>query len=96
MRLVTIVAEETLGHTIIGNLEEMGIHGYTYREVRGMGKHGDHTDIEHHAGNLKIEVVATRHTADEILELLHSEYLSGNAVIVYVSEVQVVRQNKFL
>lgn len=97
MKLLTIVAEQQTGIHVIAALKELGIRGYTFQEVKGEGEHGACTDADGNCINLQIEVIASLHMMDDILEMLQHNFMSQDtAIIAYVAEVKVFRHQKFM
>ena len=94
LKLVTIIAEAVLEHFLLEDLKRLGAKGYTIGEVRGEGTRGSRSsDIE---SNLKIETVVSAEVADKILEHLTKRYFTNYAMIAYVTEVEVVRGDKYV
>ncbi len=96
MQLVTIIAAQSVCSNVLKSIEEIGIKGYSYHAVDGVGEHGRHIGIAEGLGNTKIEIVCTAHTADEIVQLLRNDFLPHNSIIVYVTETKVLRHQKFV
>lgn len=94
MKLVTIVAEPVLEDRLIQEIKQLGATGYTLTSASGEGTRGVHASawLGH---NARIEVVATPELADRILEHLAHDYFRDYAVIAYMSDVDVVRGEKY-
>jgi nitrogen regulatory protein P-II 2 len=94
LKLVTIIAEAVLEHFLLDDLKRLGAKGYTIGDVRGEGTRGlRSSDIE---SNLKLETVVSAAVADKILEHLAKRYFTNYALIAYVTDVEVVRGDKYV
>jgi nitrogen regulatory protein P-II 2 len=94
LRKVTIVAEALLEDRIARALHEMGARGHTVTEARGEGSRGLRaSDLE--KNNVKIETIVTDDVAERILTRVANEYFAHYAVIAYVSDVRVIRGEKY-
>jgi nitrogen regulatory protein PII len=94
LRLVTLVAESVLAEMLTEDLKRLGARGFTKTEAQGEGsRHLRAGEIPGH--NVKIETVVTPAVADAILEHVAQTYFSDYAIIAYVSEVHVVRGEKY-
>lgn len=94
MTLLTLVAESILKDRLIHEIRNAGARGFTITDVSGEGSRQRRVS-ELLGDNVKIEVIAKREVADKVLEVLHKEYFSRYAVIAYMSEIQVVREEKY-
>ena len=92
--LLTIIAEDELESRLIGDLKHLGVRGYTVCTVRGEGCHGLRTS-QWEGGNIKIEVIVDSALADVIGEHVANTYFPNFATILYLTPVQVLRQEKF-
>lgn len=95
LKLVTIVAESVLADRLAAALKRLGATGYTLTQVRGQGSRGLRAG-EVPGDNQKIEVLVSAAAADRILAMLAGEYFPNYAVIAWVSEVSVVRGQKYV
>ncbi len=94
MILLTLVAESILKDRLIHEIRSAGARGFTITDVSGEGSRQRRVS-ELLGDNVKIEVIAKREVADKVLEILQKEYFSRYAVIAYMSEIQVVREEKY-
>ena len=94
VRLVTIIAEPVLKDRLLHEIHALGAHGYTISEVHGEGTRGIHAS-QWQGGNVKIETLVSPEVADRIMDAMADHYFPTDAVIAYVSDVQVVRGEKF-
>ena len=93
-KLVTIVAERLLEERLLADIKALGAHGWTITDVRGQGSRGVRAS-DWEGGNVKIETVVAADVAGRILELLAARYFTRFAVIGYVTDLEVVRGDKF-
>lgn len=93
-KLVTVIAERLLEERLLGDIKALGAHGHTVTDVRGSGTRGVHAS-DWEGGNVKIETVVPEAVATRILELLAERYFARFAVIGYVTDLEVVRGEKF-
>lgn len=96
VKLVTIIAEGVLEARLLEELTHLGMRGYTRSEVSGHGTRGVTTAGYWDLHQVKIETLVSQHVAEQILDHVAGHYFADYAVIVYVSEVNVVRGEKFL
>ena len=95
MKLVTIVCEALARASVTGLLNEVGAHGYTLFTVEGVGAQGSRVaDIEEFA-NIQIEVVLPPVPALRLLERLERDFFARFAMIVYSTDIEVIRSAKF-
>ena len=93
LTLVTIVAERVLRDRLVERIRELGSRGFTMTEVIGEGSRGVHAH-EWEGPSVKIETLVPPEVAERIVEAT-ARYFEHHAVIVYTSEVRVVRRQKF-
>jgi len=92
--LVTLVAESGLENRLTALAVAAGAKGYTVSGAHGQGpKRGGAADIS--GGNVRIEIVATRDVAEEILRGLEKDYFPHYAVSCWLSEVEVIREDRY-
>lgn len=95
MKLVTIICEALARSHVTALLDAIGAHGYTLFPVEGVGAQGSRVaDIEEF-GNIQIEVVLTSEPALQLMSRLEQEFFSRFAMIAYLSDIQVIRSQKF-
>ncbi len=93
-KLVTIVIETSLAHRLEEDLIECGAKGFTSSLAHGAGpKNQRSSDIE--GGNVRIETVVSDSVLEAILEKLKSNYFPHYAISCWVSEVEVVREDRY-
>jgi len=94
LTLLTIVAEALLKDRLINEVRQAGAKGFTVTEVSGEGSRQRRVS-ELLGDNIKIEVIAKRETADKILTILQKDFFPRFAVVAFMSDVQVVREEKY-
>ncbi len=95
LKEVTIVAEALLEERLLREIRELGARGYTVGQVRGEGSRGVRAS-EWEGKNVRIETLVSAEVADRILAHIAEEYFEHYAVVAYLSDVQVVRGEKYL
>lgn len=95
LTLVTIVAEPVLEEQLTALLRRLGARGFTVTDSRGEGSRGMRAS-EVPGQGVRIESVVSRAVADRILEEVARQYFANYAVIAFVSEVEVVRGEKYV
>ena len=95
LKLVTIVAEAILRDQLTAELKQLGAKGFTIIDARGDGSR--HLRAGELPGeNVRIDSIVSTAVADRILEHVAKEYFSNYAVIAYISDVAVVRGEKYV
>ncbi|MFW5829579.1 MAG: P-II family nitrogen regulator [Planctomycetota bacterium] len=94
-QLVTIVTEALIEHAIIEDLERLGVGGYTITEARGKGHRGVREADWMASGNIRIEIVCNQELANTVVDHLSEHYYRDYAMIMYLSQVAVLRPEKF-
>lgn len=95
MKLVTIVGEALARERLTRLLSEEGARGYTLFAVEGTGANGSRVADIAEFTNIQIEVIVPEHVARRLLERIQCELLPHFAMIVFESDVRVLRQEKF-
>ena len=94
LTLLTIVAETLLKDRLLHEVRQAGAKGFTITEVSGEGSRQRRVS-EILGDNIKVEVIIKREVAESILDVLQKDFFPRYAVVAYMSEVQVVRENKY-
>lgn len=95
LKLVTIVAEPVLEARLTQELRALGASGVTVTESRGQGSRGMRaSDIP--GTGVRLEAVVGPDVADKVVEHVAAAYFPRYAVIAWVSDVQVVRGDKYV
>jgi hypothetical protein len=94
-KLVTIVTEAALERRLVDDLKRLGAHGYTISEARGEGSRGIRSAGWDASSNIRVEVVCDAATAERVARHLQAHYYDHYAMILYLSDVGVLRPDKF-
>lgn len=94
-KLLTIISEAALEKILIQDIERLGAHGYTITDARGKGSRGPRTADWSELSNIRIEVVCDSATAEAIATHLQALYYADYGMILFVSDVAVLRPAKF-
>jgi len=95
LKKVTIVAERLPREQILGLIRKHGASGWSIAAVEGEGSRGNRTsDFE--GRNSQIDTIVSAETADAIMADIAENYFADWAVIVYTSDVEVLRGEKYL
>ena len=73
----------------------LGAHGYTVTEARGRGAHGERDAAWGPSGNIRMEVICEAAVADTIAAHLREAYFANYSMVLYLSNVEVLRDDKF-
>ncbi len=97
VKLLTIVCESLVQNQVKEILKRHSITGYTSYEVEGAGD----KELRGHGllpeeKNVKIEIVLTEKSMVDIIEEISRTMFADYAIILYVSDVQVARIEKFV
>jgi len=94
IKMITIVALDSLQNRLVADLKNCGIKGYTIAEVDGEGLHAQHfTDWE--GRNIRIETLVSEERVFRIMEMLNQNYFEKYGVIAFVTTVEVLRKERF-
>ena len=92
--LISIVTEGILKDRIAKLLLSHGVSGYTVIRAEGEGSRGVRA-LDWEGPNQKFEVITTQAIADQVIEDLSQNYFDNYAVIAWLTEVSVLRGDKF-
>ena len=94
-KLLTIVTEAVLEGGICAVLKKLGATGYTITNARGSGSRGVRDAGWQSSGNVRIEVICKADVADRIEQHLREHYYDDYAMVIFESDVNVLRPEKF-
>jgi len=94
-KLLTVITEAALEGTLVRDLDRLNAHGYTITDARGKGSRGVRDAGWEASGNIRIEVVCDADTAGTIAAYLQQHYYDDYAMIMFLSDVDVLRSEKF-
>ena len=92
---VSIVSERLLKDDLIALIQEAGATGFTMSAVEGEGSRGVRAG-DWEGRNVMLETLVSEATADRILTELNTRFMENFAVVAWVTEVSVLRGDKFL
>ena len=95
-KLITIVTEAVLEQEVCEALEDLGAVGYTVTNARGKGSRGVRDAGSSTSSNVRVEVVCSDDVAQRIAEHLQQKYYDNYAMIIFESDVRVLRPDKFV
>lgn len=94
IKMITIIALDSLQNRLVADLKDCGMKGYTIVEVEGEGLYEQHfTDWE--GRNIRIETIASDDKILHIMEMLSKNYFEKYGVIAFVTNVEVLRNERF-
>lgn len=93
-QLVTVVCEPILAERLTALVKSMGATGFTVSDVRGEGS-SEKSSGEVPFEKIKIEVIAEKQLAQEIKNEIARLYFQNYSLIVYSTEIQILRPGKF-
>ena len=94
-KLLTIITESALEKTLVEEIERLGAHGFTITDARGKGSRGPRNAAWHESSHIRIEVVCDDTTAKAIADHLQARYYQHYGMILLLSDVAVLRPEKF-
>lgn len=94
-KLLTIVTESVLEAPLLKALQRLGAHGYTVSDARGGGTHAVQGGAWSFDCNIRIDVVCDAQVAAAIAQYCEQRYLPDYGLILYLSDVGVLRADKF-
>ncbi len=93
--LLTIVTEAALENDLTDALPRLGATGYTIVNARGRGSRGVRDAGWTSDSNIRVEVICDPEIAKRITEYLREHFYRDYAMVLYLSEVAVLRPEKF-
>ena len=94
-KLITVICESCLEEPITSAAKDIGARGYTVSDARGSGAHGLRDGSWPENANIRIEILCDESTATRILDLLLDRYYSHYTLVTFVTDVGVLRPEKF-
>ena len=95
VKLLTITCEILAQKNIIDILNKHEITGYTTYEVDGNGARGVRGQGFKNEKNVKVEVIMREEKLQDVVEEISRTLFANFAIVLYVSEVGVLRTEKF-
>lgn len=94
LKLVTVFSDDALQDEIIGELKKCGVKGYTVEDAKGEGLHRSRLS-ELEGKIIRVETICNDAKCDEVMKMLSEKFFNEYSVIAYVTEVQVLRKDRF-
>lgn len=94
-KLLTVITESALESSLISDIEKLGARGYTITDARGKGGRGARNASWEASGNIRMEIICNEEKADAIANHLRERYYDNYAMILTVTDVEVLRPEKF-
>jgi nitrogen regulatory protein PII len=95
VKLLTVTCEILAQKNIIEILNKHEIPGYTTYEVGGNGARGIRGQGLKNEKNVKVEVILREEKLQDVVEEISRTMFANFAIVLYVSDVSVVRTEKF-
>ena len=95
VKLLTITCEILAKENVIDILKNHEITGYTTYEVDGNGARGIRGQGLKTEKNVKVEVIMREEKLDGVVEEISRTLFANFALVLYVSDIGVVRMEKF-
>jgi nitrogen regulatory protein PII len=94
LKLVTVIGESVLKDQLCTKAMELGASGFTYFDIEGSGARGEQNEtIE--GPNYQYQFVCPEKVAQSIVSYVAETFFTDYAVVVWVTDVAVVRKNHF-
>ena len=94
VKLVTILGPITLGDTILAELRELGVTGYTTATAHGWGEHGARQFGLNEEPNIRIDTLVSAEMARAILASIDAR-AADNGIIAYALDAEAVPRRHF-
>ena len=94
-KLLNIITIESMEESILCSFRTYGVSGYTIMRVRGAGSSGIQADISGFDSNILVKVIMPEERLDPLRESLQRKLQKGYHLTVYVSDIEVMRPEKF-
>lgn len=96
VKLLTVTCEILAQKNVIDILSKHNITGYTTYEVDGNGAKGLRGQGLKNEKNVKVEVIIQENTLQDVVEEIARTLFTNFAIVLYVSDVGVLRTEKFV
>ena len=96
VKLLTVICEILSQKNVIDILNKHNITGYTLYEVEGNGARGLRGQGLKNEKNVKVEVIMQKETLQDVVEEIARTLFTNFAIVLYVSDVDVLRTEKFV
>jgi len=93
--LLTIVTEAALESDLVALFRAHKLRGWTIVEARGKGDHGVVQGTFDASANIQIEIIVETPIAEDLADKILQQFGQNYALIQWLSEVRVIRADKF-
>ncbi|MDP3606009.1 MAG: transcriptional regulator [Polaromonas sp.] len=93
--VLTVITEAGMEKTMLRDLKQLGVRGYTVLDARGQGGRGVRDAAWGEAANIRIEVICSRALAETVLQDFLTRYYDNYAMVAFLQDVEIVRPDKF-
>lgn len=94
VKLVTIIALDSLEAKIVQDMDKLEIRGYTISPAHGKGLHSKKiSDWE--GTNIRIESLVSEEKGKRLVEMIRDKYLNKYGVVLFVTNVEVLRPERY-
>lgn len=94
-KLITIITEAVIEKELLSVLEQLGASGFTITDARGKGHRGMRSAGWEHGANIRVEIICDDKLASAIALRLKSDFYNDYAMVLFMSDVAVLRPDKF-
>lgn len=94
-KLLVIIGESALEKFLVRDIQQFGAHGYTIADVRGGGSRGTRDAAWEGDRSIRMEVICDEAIADKIAEHVLAVYATNFSLSLFLSDVTVIRGDKF-
>ncbi len=91
---LTIITESAIEGLLTDQLERLGVKGYTTVEARGKGARGVRPGDWDQSMNVQIDIICDEPVAHSIAAYCTEHYYKNYAMVLYMTDVEVVRPEK--
>lgn len=95
IKVLTIITEATIESSLVDDFESLGVNGFTIVDARGKGRRGARMGGWGTDSNIRIEIICNTELANQISTFLKEKYFENYAIVMYLSDSQVFRLDKF-
>jgi len=94
-KCVTIIVESSIQSSVIKEIKTLGISGYSLSSCRGEGAHGLRIGDWSQNQNSVITIICSEELSIKIMPHIHDKFSENYALLIYASDVTVLRDKKF-
>jgi hypothetical protein len=91
-----LVVETALEKEVLGEIQRLGVKGYTCVYCFGYGRHPVYEDPFMPSPQVRIETITTRQIGEAILKYIAAPQFANRPAIAYLEAVEVLAADRFL